>query len=187
MLCSVILNLLALWYDVFSHPLPSVDVTNLLCDMLWHRSRGDKKADSPDASITIAFLWNTAISPLPASPLKASPLNLLSSLFCIHKPQRSCSKRISQPFRTGRSQVSPSRAALAARQAKPSCECMAARPDTTTQIRSMWWGSLCSLSLHLPLCQLGTYSHVLRRLRDVYVLHMYSTYMCAHLSWHAWM
>lgn len=47
------------------------------------------------------------------------------------------------------------------REPSPGCKCMAARPDSTTQIRSMWWGSLRSLSLHLSLHQLRSYLHML--------------------------
>lgn len=47
------------------------------------------------------------------------------------------------------------------REPSPGCKRMAARPDSTTQIRSMWWGSLRSLSLHLSLHQLRSYLHML--------------------------
>lgn len=47
------------------------------------------------------------------------------------------------------------------REPSPGCKCVAARPDSTTQIRSMWWGSLRSLSLHLSLHQLRSYLHML--------------------------
>jgi len=65
--------------------------------MLWHRSRGDKRAGSPDASITIAFLWNNAISSLPSSAgedLYTLDIFFYFSFFPrLYEPRRSSWKR----------------------------------------------------------------------------------------------
>lgn len=70
----------------FPIPSPSffINVTDLLCDIFWRRSRGDKRTSSPDASIMVTFLWNGAMSALFPSPaedfLPKSPFLLLSTL-----------------------------------------------------------------------------------------------------------
>ncbi len=82
LLCSVILNLRhSLAWCIFPSP-PSVNVTNILCDIFWCRTRGDKRAKSPwrinDNYIPIEQ-W--LFSSLLIASRRLSPLNLPSSLF----------------------------------------------------------------------------------------------------------
>lgn len=115
---------------------------------------------------------------------KTFPLNLPSSLLCFKKVTleaqiaASCNRRPGSlnerlPHERRWLLCEPSRGVNAWRLAQ----------TAKTQIWSMWWGSLCSLSLHLPLRQLPSYLHMLymhthtytAELDHAFVSHMYGT------------
>lgn len=156
LLFSVILNLPhSLAWCIFPSP-PAVHVTNLLCDIFWQRSRGDKRSRSLDASITITFLWSNAISLLSSLRFWLPPKTSV-----LLKPKRSFWKRRLLPRATGvpvllNKQLPHERCWLLC---EPSQGVSAWRLAQT--VRSMYGAcgeALCSLSLHLPLylCILAT-------------------------------
>lgn len=70
-------------------PIPSPWKCNLLRDIFWRRSGGDKRSRSADTSITVTFLQNNVLSALLPSPRWPSPLNQLPPVCCWAGKERS--------------------------------------------------------------------------------------------------